>query len=84
MYTPKTSPAWPLSLTLRIQFHPRLKTAKFLQCISIASIPNFAYEALWETRDVLYGSGTGLSACYREANMAIWTTLDWTPSPLSV
>ena len=42
-----TSPDWPLSLTLRVQFHSRLKTAKFfLQCISIAFVPKFAYEAL--------------------------------------
>ena len=35
-----------LSLTLRVQFHTRLKTAKFLQCISIAFVPKFAYKAL--------------------------------------
>ena len=53
---------------LRVQFHTRLKTAKFLQCISIAFVQKFAYEALCsdcETHDVLYGSDTGLLALAR-------------------
>ena len=40
------SPDWPLSLTRRVQLHSRSK--------SFAFVPNFAYEAMWATRDVFY------------------------------
>ena len=39
------SPDWPIANAERPVPRP-LKTAKFLQCISIAFVPKFAYEAL--------------------------------------